>query len=114
MSQFFEGMGSLARARAKSLSRLLLFHLFHFFLYVLDLCAVLADIETQVGVDAHVLVGDPDQSKEGDQVAAPVVEQQFVVRQDEEESRHIMAEAEFTGKKKIKFAAPGVLMRLTL
>jgi hypothetical protein len=30
------------------------------------------DIETQAVVDAHVLVGDPDQGKEGHDVVLPV------------------------------------------
>jgi len=81
---------------------------------MLDLNAVLADVEPQVSVDAHVLVGDPHQREERDQVAAPVIEQEFVARNDQKERRYIMAEAEFAGEEEIKFAAQQVAMALTL
>lgn len=95
-------------------SRFPLFHLFHFLFYMLDLNAILADIEPQVRVNTHVLVGDPDEREEGDQVAAPVVEQQLVMGEDEEKGRHVMAEAEFAGKEEEKLAAGRVGMALTL
>ena len=79
-----------------------------------DFDAVFADIEPQVGVNAHVLVGDPDKGKEGDQVAAPVIEQQLVMREKEEKCGHVMAEAELAGKQEEKFAASGAGMALTL
>ena len=101
-------------ARGKKSSRSLLFHFFHFFLDVLDLNAIFADIEPQVGVDAHVLISDPDERKEGDQVAAPVVKQQLVMREHQEKRRYVMAEAEFAGKEEEKFAAGGTGMALTL
>ena len=44
----------------KESSRLAIFQLFHFFFHVFDFNAVFADIEPQVGVNAHVLVRDPD------------------------------------------------------
>ena len=81
---------------------------------MLDLNAVFTDIEAQVGVNAHVLIGDPDQREEGDQVAAPVVEQQLVMREEKEKGRHVMAEAEFAGKEKEKLAACGIGVGLTL
>ena len=81
---------------------------------MLDLDAIFADVEPQMGVNAHVLVGDPDEREEGDQVAAPVVEQQLVMREHEEKDRHVMAEAEFAGKEEEKFAASWVGMALTL
>jgi len=81
---------------------------------VLDFDAVFADIEPQVGVNAHVLVGDPDERKEGNQVAAPVIEQQLVMREKEEKRGHVMAEAEFAGEEEEKLAASGVGMDLTL
>jgi len=67
-----------------------------------------------MGVNAHVLVGDPDEREEGDQVAAPVREQQLVMREDKEKCRYIMAEAEFAGKEEKEFAARGIGMALTL
>ncbi|SRR5579871_3962047 len=95
-------------------SSLLLFHLFHFFLHVLDLDAIFANIEPQVGVNAHVLVGDPDKGEERDQVAAPVREQQLVMGEDEEKRRYVMAEAKLAGKEEKELAAGGVGMALTL
>ena len=92
----------------------LLFHLLHFLFYVLDFDAVFTDIETQVGINAHVLVGDPDEGEKGDQVAAPIVEEKLVVREDEEKCRHIVAEAEFARKEEEKFAAGWVGMALAL
>lgn len=81
---------------------------------MLDLNAVFTDIEAQMSVDAHVLVRNPDQREEGDQVAAPIVEQQLVMREDKEKRRDVMAKAEFAGKKKEKFAAGRAGMTLTL
>lgn len=71
-----------ALGKRKGLSRFPLFHLFDFFLDVLDLDAVFADIEPQVGVNAHVLVSNPDEREKRNQVAAPVVEQQLVMGED--------------------------------
>ena len=31
------------------------------------------DVETEMVVDAHVLIGNPDEGEEGNQVSAPVV-----------------------------------------
>ena len=45
---------------SERLSGFPLFQLFHFLFHVLDFDAVFADIETKVGVNAHVLVGNPD------------------------------------------------------
>lgn len=81
---------------------------------MLDLNAVFTDIETQVGVNAHILIGNPDQREEGDQVAAPVVEQQLVMREEKEKGRHVMAEAEFASKEKEKLSARGIGVDLTL
>ncbi|MCU1221169.1 MAG: hypothetical protein JWN42_2366 [Candidatus Angelobacter sp.] len=95
-------------------SRFPLFQLLHFLFHVLDLNAVFADIEAQVGVNTHVLVGDPDQREAADQVAAPIVKQKLVVSDEKEKRRHVMAEAELAGKEEIKLAAPGVGMVHTL
>ena len=67
-----------------------------------------------MGVNTHVLVGDPDQCKKGDEVAAPIVEEKLVVGEEEEKCRHIMAEAELAGKQEEKLAASGVGVALTL
>jgi len=81
---------------------------------VFDFDAVFADIETQVGVNTHVLVSDPDQCEKGDEVAPPVVEEKLVVGEEEEKHRHIMAEAEFACEEEEKLAASGIGMALTL
>jgi len=67
-----------------------------------------------VGVNAHVLVGDPDQREERDQVAAPIVKQQLVTGDQQEESGDVMAEAEFAGEEEKELAAGRVGMALTL
>jgi len=103
-----------AQGRDLKSSSLLLFHLFHFLFHVFDFDAVLANIETQVGVNAHVLVGNPYEGEERDQVAAPIVEQQLVMREDEEKCSDVMAEAELAGKEEKKLAADGVAMDLAL
>ena len=75
-----------------------------------DFDAVFTDIEPQVRVNAHVLVGDPDESEERYQVAAPIVEQQLVMREKEEKRSYVMAEAELAGKEEEKLAANAVGM----
>lgn len=67
-----------------------------------------------MGVDAHVLIGDPDEREKGDEITAPIFEQQLVAGEDEEKRRHVMAEAEFAGEEKKELAASGVGMALTL
>ena len=81
---------------------------------MLDFDTVFADIEPQMRVNAHVLVGDPDEREEGDEVAAPIVEQQLVMRDEEKKCGDVMAEAKFAGKQEEKFAANRVGMALTL
>ena len=105
---------SLRSGLKKKLSRVPLFHLFHFLLDVLDLSAVFADIEAQVSVNAHVLVRDPDEREERDQVAAPIVKQQLVMREDKEKRRDVMTKAEFAGEEEKKLAASRAGMALTL
>lgn len=81
---------------------------------MLDFDAVFADIETQVSVNAHVLIGNPDEREKGDEIAAPVVEEKLVAGKDEEKRGYIVAEAEFAGEEEEKLAASGVGMALTL
>lgn len=38
----------------------------------LDLDMFVLDVESEAVIDAHVLVGHPDQAEEGEEVAAPV------------------------------------------
>jgi hypothetical protein len=113
--------GSIANSGNQRLGRVAIVHLFHLLLHffhlpfhVFDFDAVFADIEPQVGVNAHVLIGNPDQREEGDEVAAPVVKQQFVTRDDQKERRHIVTKAEFAGKQEEKLAARRIGVDLTL
>jgi hypothetical protein len=111
------GLPPLRQAQGRDerkLSRLPLLQLFNFLFHMFDLDAVFADIKPQAGVNTHVLIGDPDECEERDQVATPVVEKQLVVREDEKKRRHIMAEAELAGKEEKKLAASGIGMDLTL
>jgi len=55
-------------------------------------------------VEAHILVGNPDQGKAANQVPAPVIEQELVAREPQKKDGHIMTEAVFTGKKKKELA----------
>ena len=102
------------RSGLKKLSYFPLFHFFYFLLDVLDFSAVFADIEAQVSVNAHVLVCDPNQREKRDQVAAPVVEEQLVMREDKKKRRDIMTKAEFAGEEEKELAACRVGMALTL
>lgn len=91
-----------------------LFFLLHLVLHVFDLDALLADVEAQMSVEAHVLIGDPHQGKSADQISAPVRKEQLVAREPQEKDGHIMAEAEFTGKKEEKLAKKQPRVRLAL
>src|ERR1035438_1655561 len=54
------------------------------FFFFSDLHLLLLDIESQVVVDAHVLIGDPDQSEEGDQISAPIGIQEMEASDEDE------------------------------
>jgi len=49
-------------------------------------------------VDAHVLVGDPDQGKQSDEVSAPVGIEKFEARENQKKCGDVVAEAIFAGK----------------
>ena len=91
-----------------------LFQLFHFLFYVLDFDTILADIETQASVNAHILIGNPNQREKGDEVAAPVIIEKLIAGDDEKKRRHVVAEAEFAGEEEEKLAANGIGIALTL
>ena len=65
------------------------------------------DIEAQAVVDAHVLIGYPDQSEQGDQIAAPAAIEHLESREDQKSGRHIVAETVLAGKEIEEFAARG-------
>ena len=74
------------------------------FLFVgFDFDLFMFDVETKAVVDAHVLVGDPDQGEERDKVSAPIGKQQLDSAQSEASRRNVVAEAIFAGEEIKKF-----------
>ena len=71
-------------------------------------------VEAKPSIQAHVLVGDPDQGKAADQVSAPVVEEKFVARNKKKKNGHVVAEAVFAGKNREQFAAQQMRAGLAL
>jgi len=69
-----------------------------------------------VGEDRHVEVRDRHQRESADQVSAPIFEEQAVARQDEEEDRHVVAEAVFAGEdvKKLSLHQSAAFLALAL
>jgi len=67
------------------------------FLFV-NLNSLPFNVESQPVEDGHVLIRDPNQSKETEQIASPVVIDQLEMRYREKERRYPVAEAVFTGK----------------
>ena len=70
--------------------------------------------QPQTIVKTHVLVRDPDERKASDQVAAPVVEEQFISRNYQEDGCNVMAETILTGEEVKKFALVQALTTLAL
>jgi len=62
----------------------------------MDLHLLVLDIQTQMVIDAHVLVRHPHKRKERNQVTAPVLVQQFEASKNQKRRRNIMAETVFT------------------
>jgi hypothetical protein len=92
--------------RSIELALLFFYFLFDVFDFLLDLLGVEAfylQIHANVGEDRHVLIGDPDEGEEADEVPAPVLEEKLVSRDDEEEGRDVMAEAVFAGEQVKEF-----------
>jgi len=71
-------------------------------------------IKTKPSVEAHVLVGDPDQGKAANQVSAPVIEKKFIARDEEKEDGYVVAEAVFASKYKEQLPAEQMRARLAL
>ncbi len=68
------------------------------------------DVETQAVVDAHVLIRDPHQGEEREQISAPILVEQFVASDYQEHDCYVVAETIFTGKKIEKFAFEDVAL----
>jgi len=75
------------------------------FLFRMNFDLLVLDIQTEMVVDTHVLVGHPDESKKSDQVSAPVVVEQFEAGEDQKGRRDVMAKTVFTSKQIEKLAA---------
>ena len=74
------------------------------------------DVETEAVVNAHVLVGHPDQGEEGDEISTPSGVEHLETGDDQEQGRNVVAETVFAGEQ-IKKLAPGksaCLARLAL
>lgn len=63
----------------------------------LDFDLLVLDVGTKTVVDAHVLIGNPDEGEEGDKVSAPIGIKQLEAGDDEEQRREVMAETIFAG-----------------
>lgn len=64
------------------------------------------DVEAKTVVDAHVVVGDPDQGKEGHEISAPSGVEHLEPRDDQEQDSDVVAETVLAGEQ-IKKIAPG-------
>ena len=86
------------------------------FFFSFDFDVLVPNIEAQAVKDTHVLIGDPDQRKEGYQVTAPVLVQQLVAGDHEEEKSDVVAETIFAGEKVEEFSGgeAGGLLALLL
>ena len=71
----------------------------------LDFYLLMFNVQANVVVNAHVLIGDPDQGEKGDEIAAPISVQKPEASEKKEYSRDIMAEAVFAGKQVKKLPA---------
>lgn len=69
-----------------------------------DLYLLVFNIQTQVIVDTHVLVRDPDQRKKSNEVPAPIRIEEFEAGYREKECRHVVAETIFARKEVKEFA----------
>jgi hypothetical protein len=74
----------------------------------------LAQIEPNPAEDVHVHIGHPKQREFGNQVAAPVWEQQLIPGNDQENCGNVVAEAVFTSKKIEEFSLVDTLADFTL
>ncbi len=90
----------------------LIFQLFH--LVIFDACirADKAQFNTKACEQIHIGIGNPHKGEQRDDVAAPVIQQQFVAGEKQEEGGDIMAKAILTGEEVKEFALPDGLAGL--
>jgi hypothetical protein len=62
------------------------------------------DVQPQTIVDAHILVRDPNQREQRDEIPAPIGIQQFEASDDQKERRDVMTEAVLAGKEIEEFS----------
>ena len=82
----------------------------------MDLDLLMLDVETEMVVDAHVLIRHPDQREQRDEISAPARVEELEASYDQEQRSHIMAEAIFAGEQVKEFALgqTGCLLGLLL
>src|SRR5215210_1836312 len=86
------------RRRQGPTSSLITLHFLSYLLLDVRLDLLALDVEAEAVVEAHVLVGDPDEGEAADEVAAPVFVEQVVARDEEEEDGDVVAETVFAGE----------------
>ena len=78
---------------------------FSFFLFRLNFKVFVFDVQTKAVVDAHVLVCDPYQGEERNEVSAPALVEELKAGDEEKTGGHIVAQAVLAGKYVKEFAA---------
>jgi hypothetical protein len=63
-----------------------------------DLYLLVLDVQAEMVADTLILVGHPDERKQGDQVAPPIVVEQSEAGQDEKSRGDVVAETVFAGE----------------
>ena len=90
------------------------FALLHIFFPSFDLYLLTLDVETKAVVDAHVLIRNPHQGEQREQMSAPILIEQLVASDDQKQNYYVLAKAIFTGEKIEKFTPEDVAARLAL
>ena len=75
-----------------------------FFLLARQFDSLAFDPQTNSAEQAHVYIGDPDQRKTGNHVAAPIVKQELIASDGQERRGDVMAQAVFTRKDEKEFS----------
>src|SRR6266446_2455682 len=92
------------------------FALLHIFFPSFDLYLLTLNVETKAVVDAHVLIRNPHQGEQREQISAPILIEQLVASDDQKQNYYVVAKAIFTGEKiekiRLKTLRPGSHWRL--
>lgn len=81
------------------------FSLLDFLLIGGNFDALVLDVEPQPVVNAHILIGDPHQSKQGNDITAPSRIEHLEARDRQKPAGDVVAEAVLTGEEVEKFSA---------